>query len=137
MKRYVLGVFSFFLFLPFACEAAAKDICVMSDSGIIIIFKKVADLKPADVIPLTGLYVATVSGAPFPCVGAAAMNAGGSSIQVGIYCHTMVAGNSFTWAWTAKDDTLAGVGVDDEDGDYKGEDAVTLSSVDCGTVRVP
>src|SRR5215813_9369902 len=118
MKRHVIGVLSLFLLLAPAAEAVAKDVCVMSDSGVTIVFRKVAPLNPGGVIPLTGLYVTPgVPGAPYPCIGAAAMNADGSRIQVGIFCHVLLDKNSFAWDWTATDQTLAGSGTDDENGD--------------------
>src|SRR5262249_14948901 len=138
MTKYIRGVFPLLLLFAAVGPALAKDVCVISDSGIAIVFKKVAPLSPGSVIPLTGLYVSPgVAGDPFPCVGAAAMNSEGSQIQVGIFCHTMLVGNSFAWAWTAHDETLAGAGYDDENGDNLPEDPQIISSVPCETVTIP
>jgi hypothetical protein len=137
MKRHKVALFTVLLLTSLAGVAAAKDICLENEgSGEKLLLRKVKKLKPGGAIALSGTFV---SGGNFAaCNGAAAMNSAGSSVMVGVLCHSLVLGNNFSWEWTATDATLTGTGDRDTNGDYEPDGSpITINSIDCSTVTIP
>lgn len=136
MKRY-RALLTVLLSTGLAGAAAAKDICLVNGgSGETLVLRKVKKLKAGGTIPLSGMFIsAGVFGA---CDGAAAMNSAGNSVSVGVFCHTLLLGNDFSWAWTATDATLTGTGDRDTNGDNNPDGSpITIDTIDCSTITIP
>jgi len=135
MKRSVF-VLSTESLLGMVSEALAKDVC-LTEGPSTLVLRKVKTIKPSGAIALTGFYA--IGGAQVSCDGSATMNAAGTSIHLGVFCHGLLFGNNFTWEWTATDATLAGSGDrdTDTDGDFQPGVPLTLTSADCSTLTLP
>lgn len=137
LNRYRVALLTVLLSTGLAGAAGAKDICLVNgDSGETLVLRKVKKLKPGGAIPLSGVFT---SGPIFSaCDGAAAMNSAGNSISVGVSCHTLLDGNSFSWVWTATDAALTGAGDRDTNGDDEPDGVpISMVSIDCRTVTIP
>jgi len=121
--------------------AVAKDLCVEDSFNGAIIWKKVKPMKkPGSIVPLTGLLVAPPEAPTFvaPVVGTAATRADGM-ILIGFFVlgHGTSASSQTGSASLIVDQTLAGSGFREIDGDFVQQDAYSWTPIDCDTVAFP
>lgn len=117
--------------------ANAKDLCIQDNFNSEYVFRKVKSLKkPGQTSPLTGIYLSSQGGA-YAVAGTALVRAD-LSIRVGIMIHATSAptGNSFLADWSA-DQTLAGTGTYDSDGDFQDDGAITFTAIECSSLTIP
>jgi hypothetical protein len=124
-----------------AAPAAAKDLCVEDSFNGAIVWKKVKSMKKVgSIVPLTGVLVSppVAPGFVAPVAGTAVTRADGM-ILIG-FTVLGQATSPTSQTGTASlivDQTLAGSGFRDLDGDYVQGDAITWTPVDCDGVDFP
>jgi hypothetical protein len=112
--------------------AFAKDVCVVLNTGVRIVFKKVKSLKkPGAAITLNGFYVA--AGGAAPLSGTAI-----STVAFGFFVHAMapIFATNAEFVLMGSEDFTASGQVDGT-GDMIGDAATSMTPIDCDTVDIP
>ena len=133
MKKLMIGLVTAAL-LPMAAPVMAKDICLQADWGAYYKFKGVKSLKASKAVKMVPLVGATNDGGIVPVEGSATVTPDGN-VRYGVFVNTVMnGGNNFSIHITSADETMAGTGGYDNDGDMSQNGTMTFTAVDCKTI---
>ncbi|HTO08621.1 MAG TPA: hypothetical protein VMR86_16350 [Myxococcota bacterium] len=144
MSRTFRALSAVFL-LAFASPALAKDFCfgIGGDVTSAFVLQNVHVPRPGKTAPITGafIYVDSMSRFRGPISGTIYHDSQDQKLMIGVFVHGMLHGqpayNSTTMTWEANPATLEGTAAIDEDGDFREDESLVLTSVSCKSLTFP